>query len=390
MLRSQSGVLINWDRLLSANVFGLARWEFYTLCELVSCRILSSIESAAVLITELLFVCTANLCRCCFPFARALCFLELFENEMSFSVILLVGLFSLYPHWTIFIIMRKGIDVDISNAVKNGILYLEDPVDHEKWRPHFFMLTQNKMYYTEVQSDEDEDNEDSNTHTKEDIPNEEIDFGEEWFHGKLPGGYNEAEELLHQYYLGEGSFLVHESEIFVGDYSLSFWRQGIVHHCHIKSRLERGQTKYFLTDAISFDNLHSLITYYQSHQLRSSEFSMCLTEPVPWSNNCEGMEWFHSNMTRAQAEEMLKKVPYDGAYLVRPSEKEENSFAISFRAENKIKHCRIKQDGRLYTIGTAQFVSLVELVNYYEKHTLYRKVKLKYPVNEQVVHRISG
>ncbi|GBN48823.1 1-phosphatidylinositol 4,5-bisphosphate phosphodiesterase gamma-1 [Araneus ventricosus] len=284
----------------------------------------------------------------------------------------------------------EGIDVDISNAVKNGILYLEDPVDHEKWRPHFFMLTQNKMYYTEVQSDEDEDNEDSNTHTKEDIPNEEIDFGEEWFHGKLPGGYNEAEELLHQYYLGEGSFLVHESEIFVGDYSLSFWRQGTVHHCHIKSRLERGQTKYFLTDAISFDNLHSLITYYQSHQLRSSEFSMCLTEPVPWSDNREGMEWFHSNMTRAQAEEMLKKVPYDGAYLVRPSEKEENSFAISFRAENKIKHCRIKQDGRLYTIGTAQFVSLVELVNYYEKHTLYRKVKLKYPVNEQVVHRISG
>ncbi|KAF8790535.1 1-phosphatidylinositol 4 like protein [Argiope bruennichi] len=287
----------------------------------------------------------------------------------------------------------EGADADISNAVKNGILYLEDPVDHE-WRPHFFMLTQNKMYYAEEQQcteDEDGDNEDSNTHTKEDVPSDEIHFGEKWFHGKLPGGRNQAQELLNQYSsLGDGSFLVRESETFVGDYSLSFWRQGVVNHCRIRSRQERGQTKYFLIDTISFDTLYSLITYYQSNQLRSPEFCMCLTEPVPQPNKHEGKEWFHSNMTRAQAEEMLKRVHYDGAYLVRPSEKDANCFAISFRAENKIKHCRIKQEGRLYTIGTAQFESLVELVNYYEKHTLYRKVKLKYPVNEQVVRRIGG
>ncbi|CAL1293033.1 unnamed protein product, partial [Larinioides sclopetarius] len=283
----------------------------------------------------------------------------------------------------------EGIDFDINNTVKNGILHLEDPVDHthrKKWRPHFFMLTQNKMYYSEVQSEEDED---SDTYTKESVPNEEIDFGEEWFHGKLLNGFTEAEELLHQSYLGEGSFLVHESEMFVGDYSLSFWRQGTVHHCHIMSRQEKGQTKYFLCDAISFDNIYNLITYYQSHQLRSSEFSLCLAQPVPWTDKHEEKEWFHSNMTRTQAEEMLKKVPYDGAYLVRPSERE-NFFAISFRAENKIKHCRIKQDGRLYTIGTAQFASLVELVNYYGKYTLYRKVRLKYPVNEEVALRIGG
>ncbi|CAL1272763.1 unnamed protein product [Larinioides sclopetarius] len=287
----------------------------------------------------------------------------------------------------------EGADADISNALKNGILYLEDPVDHG-WRPHFFMLTQNKMYYAEEQQcseDEDGDNEDSNTHTKEDVPSSEIHFGEKWFHGKLPGGRNQAQELLNQYSsLSDGSFLVRESETFVGDYSLSFWRQGTVNHCRIRSRQERGQTKYFLIDTISFDTLYSLITYYQSNQLRSPEFCMCLTEPVPQPNKHEGKEWFHSNMTRAQAEEMLKRVHYDGAYLVRPSEKEANCFAISFRAENKIKHCRIKQEGRLYTIGTAQFESLVELVNYYEKHTLYRKVKLKYPVNEQVVRRIGG
>ena len=56
------------------------------------------------------------------------------------------------------------------------------------------------------------------------IPNDELHYGEEWFHGKLPGGRDEAKELLRAYsHLGDGTFLVRESETFVGDYSLSFW-----------------------------------------------------------------------------------------------------------------------------------------------------------------------
>lgn len=60
-------------------------------------------------------------------------------------------------------------------------------------------------------------------------------------------------------------------------------------------------------------------------------------------------------------------------------------IATYFRAERKIKHCRIKQEGRLYVIGSAQFESLVELVSYYRRHPLYHKVKLCYPVNEDFV-----
>ena len=54
------------------------------------------------------------------------------------------------------------------------------------------------------------------------------------------------------------------------------------------------------------------------------------------------------------------------------------------RAEGKIKHCRIKREGRLYTIGTAQFESLVELVEFYMRHPLYKGMKLKYQINEDV------
>ncbi len=60
---------------------------------------------------------------------------------------------------------------------------------------------------------------------------------------------------------------------------------------------------------------------------------------------------------------------------------------FSYRAEGKIKHCRIKQEGRLYIIGTAQFESLIDLVSYYEKNPLYRKVRLRYPVTEEIVRQ---
>jgi phosphatidylinositol phospholipase C gamma-1 len=72
---------------------------------------------------------------------------------------------------------------------------------------------------------------------------------------------------------------------------------------------------------------------------------------------------------------MLSRISTEGAFLVRVGERVTGSFAISFRAEKMIKHCLIKQEGRLFLIGTAQFESLVDLIGYYEKHPLYRKVK---------------
>uniref|UniRef100_A0A1B6CI00 Phosphoinositide phospholipase C n=1 Tax=Clastoptera arizonana TaxID=38151 RepID=A0A1B6CI00_9HEMI len=294
---------------------------------------------------------------------------------------------------------EEGRDMDLRNTVKNGILYLEDPVDKE-WNPHFFVLTQNKLFYTDSfhrdqENDEDGEGEEEESRTgfqrpKEGVPNDELHFGEKWFHGKLPGGRSEAEDVLRKYSrLGDGTFLVRESETFVGDYSLSFWRQGKVNHCRIRSKQDKGQTKYFLIDSNCFDSLYSLITHYRNHPLRSQEFLITLQEPVPQPNKHEGKEWYHPHATRSTAEELLKKVPSDGAFLVRPSDKDYNAYTISFRAEKKIKHCRIKVEGRLYTIGTVQFESLVELVSYYERHPLYRKVKLWCPVSEETVHRLG-
>lgn len=43
------------------------------------------------------------------------------------------------------------------------------------------------------------------------------------------------------------------------------------------------------------------------------------------------VRWYHENKDRDQAEEMLKKIPVDGAFLVRRSETDQFSYAISFR-----------------------------------------------------------
>ncbi|XP_055489397.1 1-phosphatidylinositol 4,5-bisphosphate phosphodiesterase gamma-1-like [Leucoraja erinacea] len=203
---------------------------------------------------------------------------------------------------------------DISNSIKNGILYLEDPIDHN-WSPHYFVLTSNKIYYSEETSryhnNEDEEEEEH----KEVGPSEELTMEYcAWFLSRVTG---------------------------TTDHSVSV--------CDV--------------------NLHL--------RLLTRLMTCCPTR------------WYHANLTRLQAEHMLMRVPRDGAFLVR-MRNEANSYAISFRAEGKIKHCRIQQEGRLFMLGSsAEFESLVDLVNYYEKHSLYRKMKLRYPINEETLEKMG-
>lgn len=63
---------------------------------------------------------------------------------------------------------------------------------------------------------------------------------------------------------------------------------------------------------------------------------------------------------------------------------------LSNRGDGKVKHCRIQKEGKHYLLGTTTyFDSLVELVNYFRKKPLYRKIKLRYPVTPELVERFS-
>ena len=39
--------------------------------------------------------------------------------------------------------------------------------------------------------------------------------------------------------------------------------------------------------------------------------------------------------------------------------------------------------------SSAEFESLVDLVRYYERHPLYRKMRLRYPINEETLERMG-
>ncbi|KAK2708596.1 hypothetical protein QYM36_014260 [Artemia franciscana] len=289
-----------------------------------------------------------------------------------------------------------GKDLDLSNSIRNGILLLEDKEEKE-WQPHFFVLTSNRLDYTELQdgtdAEENEEMSDMKQVVRHDslssLPLAELHLCEEWFHGRLAGGRSKAEELLKQCVdLGDGAFLVRNSDNFVGSFSLSFIRKGRVYHCRIRSRLERGETRYYMVDRDMFSSVYELVMHYRNNPLRSHDFSITLGTPVPQSNVHENQPWFYPNINRNQAEEMLRLIPKDGAFLVRPSESE--AVTISFRADKKIKHCRIRQeDNRMYSVGSLNFDSIMKVVAHYEKHPLYKKVRLRYPVTEESLRQRS-
>lgn len=55
-----------------------------------------------------------------------------------------------------------------------------------------------------------------------------------------------------------------------------------------------------------------------------------LSLKLPCGVSLVGVRWYHANLSRSHAENMLMRVPRDGAFLVR-KRAEPNSFAISFR-----------------------------------------------------------
>ncbi|EGD83199.1 phospholipase C gamma [Salpingoeca rosetta] len=284
------------------------------------------------------------------------------------------------------VVVSRMREADLSFSVKNGHLLLEDKLD-EAWKKHYFVLTETKLFYAEALDEEeeevDDDDDDTDSATEGGTEADEPHFREPWFHGKLVGGRVAAEDVLKKHLDDPGTFLVRPSDSFKEEYSLSFVHNGRVQHCRIRKR----DGHFYLTDTCSFATLYELIDYYRQVSLQGPTFTLTLRHAAPQPAPHESERWFHADLPREQAEDMLKRIHHDGAFLVRGKQSDPNSFAISFRAEGKIKHCRIRLDGRMYCIGDAEFDSLVALVDYYKSKPLYRKMKLKYAVDQELIDK---
>lgn len=302
---------------------------------------------------------------------------------------------------------EQGGELGLDQYQMNDRLFLKNPVDPTAWQPHLFFLSQKSLRYIEP----DPDIEDQASGYRQ-SNSENDDQHQIWYHGKMPGGRTKAEELLKQYSSwGNGTFLVRHSENFIGDYTLSFWNEGKPSHCRIRTRQEGDMTTYRLRDVDSFPTLKALIENYSSFPIHAkdnnnhcrNEVNVVLGKPVPrveWyhgnlskENGEDGnfsicAQWYHPNMTKEEAEDYLNRIQECGAFLVRPSNDRRN-ITISFRAEGRTKHCRVRQEDQFFILGTALFESPVDLVGYYKQYPLYHNVKLRYPVTRRVIESLS-
>uniref|UniRef100_A0A8C2PK49 1-phosphatidylinositol 4,5-bisphosphate phosphodiesterase gamma n=1 Tax=Capra hircus TaxID=9925 RepID=A0A8C2PK49_CAPHI len=184
--------------------------------------------------------------------------------------------------------------------------------DVDKWTRHYCAIADAKLSFSD----------DIEQTVEEELP---LDIP--------PTELTSAEKLLQEYCAEtggkDGTFLVRESETFPNDYTLSFWRSGRVQHCRIRSTMEGGTMKYYLTDNLMFTSIYALIQHYRETHLRCAEFELRLTDPVPNPNPHESKPWYYDGLSRGEAEDMLMRVPRDGAFLIRKREGTD-SYAITF------------------------------------------------------------
>ncbi|KAG1936965.1 1-phosphatidylinositol 4,5-bisphosphate phosphodiesterase gamma-2 [Pimephales promelas] len=258
---------------------------------------------------------------------------------------------------------------------KEGELCIWDSIDKRFYR-HDCVILDNKLYYSEEKWEEDSTKDGSDRY-----------LSETWFHGRLAGGRRTAEKLLREFCKGrdgkDGTFLVRESDTFIRNYIISLWTSVRIQHYRIFWFSENGHTSFFLTNKRCFPSMCALIEHYRQNLIEYDGFNLRLTNFLPRLNfvSHQHRGWFYSNLSRAEAENYLLRIPRDGAFLVRQRE-EPGTFALSVRAEGDIKHFLICKDNSKYVLAdTYEFFSLEDMVRCFRED----KIKLRYPVTPQLV-----
>lgn len=313
---------------------------------------------------------------------------------------------------------------DSNGFIKKGFLYVQDTSCPSKWLQRFFILTQDRLFFTNIENgtlNEPEDDSpenmialdsngkpkysssiesDRSSHSDYEAPPRELPWRDtiKWFPGAVTiNNRTQAQELLNQpENLKDGTFLIRNSDTFTTSYTLSFTHRAMVRHVKVNTvSTGNGSEKYYLSKQrmLTFDSIASLVEHYQRNPLKSEDIIQLLVRPVREQNlhRCAHISknWFHESMSRLASEEVLRHC-LSGSFLVRPSEADKEQYSLSFVSGQLIKHCRIRFEKNAYLIGMFdKFSTLVDLVEHFKKHHIYLRTKLKIPVTFEMIDEIS-
>uniref|UniRef100_A0A8C6JQU5 Uncharacterized protein n=1 Tax=Melopsittacus undulatus TaxID=13146 RepID=A0A8C6JQU5_MELUD len=134
-----------------------------------------------------------------------------------------------------------------------------------------------------------------------------------------------------------------------------------------------------------------LLQTKKSGYFPSSSVKPCPVDARPPSSRPPSREidytaypWFAGNMERQQTDNLLKS-HVSGTYLIRERPAEAERFAISIKFNEEVKHIKVvEKDNWIHITEAKKFESLLELVEYYQSHSLKESFKqldttLKYP-----------
>ncbi|VDM74967.1 unnamed protein product [Strongylus vulgaris] len=301
-------------------------------------------------------------------------------------------------------------DILARECIKKGVLSLMDSVRHE-WSSHVFVLFPDRLCYLLQTCDDTSMKDDTISMIGDDdrevtlllliiaesdeglagfgVRPEEQHITEEWFHGHCER--DEAKERILQHKdKGNGLFMVRDSNLFIGDYSLTILHDGKVHHVRIKTRIIDKEKKYYFMDNKVCDTLYELVSYYTRHYLTTPTFKMVLTTPCPQPQPHLDQPWFSATADKEKAEALLSQVPEDGAFLLRYSSSDKSVFVLSIRVDGEIWHYRLKRDGRIFVVNQTVFENLNQIVEYYRSREFVRGISLRFPVNENEITTIPA
>ncbi|XP_067868104.1 guanine nucleotide exchange factor VAV2 isoform X1 [Heterodontus francisci] len=126
----------------------------------------------------------------------------------------------------------------------------------------------------------------------------------------------------------------------------------------------------------------------------SSSVKPCLVDSRPFIKqplkepDYSTYPWFAGNLERGQADNLLKSHS-TGTYLIRERTAEAERFAISIRFNDEVKHIKVvEKDNWIHITEAKKFESLLELVEYYQTHSLKESFKqldtaLRFPYKQR-------